>query len=268
MHLGIDALATDHARHLHHQRHADGGVVDEHRVGVLAVLREALAVVGGDDRQGSGPVPLAPPALEELTDQPVGVGHLAVVGVSVGRALRLRGCIWGVRLVQVHPQEHRALLIGKPAERRLDGLASRALLAGRGDLTAEVVVDREALVETGARGQYGGTHEGSRVVPLVRQRLGECSVLGGQGEESVAAHSVTGRVLAGEDGGVRGKRDRGRGDGLEEADTFRGHGIDVRRLHVGWVEVREAVGSGRVDRHQQYVDGCSGGRLGLRSRFR
>jgi hypothetical protein len=69
-----------HAREPPDERHADGRVVDEDAVRLLAVLAEALAVVGGqDDQRVIEDAGRAEP-VEEAADALVGLRDLRVVG--------------------------------------------------------------------------------------------------------------------------------------------------------------------------------------------
>ena len=71
-----------------HERHVRGGVVDEVGVRRLAVIAQALAVVGGEDHERALEQPLLAQPRREPPDHLVGVGDLAEVGRASGSARR------------------------------------------------------------------------------------------------------------------------------------------------------------------------------------
>ncbi len=99
---------------------------------VLAVVAEALAVVGeqDDERLVVDPQLLEP--RDEAADDGVGGGDVAVVLVGVARGEGLGRRVRGVGLVEVEEEEE--LPLGdavQPAARQAQGLAARALLAAQ-----------------------------------------------------------------------------------------------------------------------------------------
>ena len=94
------------ARLPENQRHARGAVVNQEGVPLLVVITQSLAVIGGDDHQSVVAVTGGPQAREEIADERVGVGHLAVVGsAQVARRIRLGRLVGCVGLVQMNPGE-------------------------------------------------------------------------------------------------------------------------------------------------------------------
>ena len=70
------------------ERHADGGVVDEVAVVLLAVLAEPFAVVGGHRERGAAEQPAPLELAAEAADELVDVGDLGLVRAARGSARR------------------------------------------------------------------------------------------------------------------------------------------------------------------------------------
>ncbi len=102
------ALAgTRGAGELHDQRHLDLLAVEQQAVLVLAVVAQTLAVVGEQDDERALVEPAAIELGEEIADQRVGGGDLAVVGVGVARAPGFGWAVGRVRLVEMEQEEER-----------------------------------------------------------------------------------------------------------------------------------------------------------------
>ena len=82
-------------------------VVDEDAVRPLAVLAEALAVIGGDDDQRAIELAGGAQIRQQPADHRVGVGDLGVVRLVL-RRVRLRGAVGFVRIVEMNPARTRA----------------------------------------------------------------------------------------------------------------------------------------------------------------
>src|SRR4029079_11403536 len=77
----------EEARGVEDQRDAERGVVREDPVRLLAVFAQALAVIAGEDDQGTAVLPAGEERLEDGTEQAVRVRHFAVIrrrGVARG----------------------------------------------------------------------------------------------------------------------------------------------------------------------------------------
>ena len=112
------------------QRHAQRRLVGEDAVRQLAVLAEALAVIGGDDDERLARQ--ARQAIEERAERVVGPGDFAGVRI-VGIAPRelLRRLVGRVRIEDVHPREPLVRLRAGPGERRRRRRRRRGARAAR-----------------------------------------------------------------------------------------------------------------------------------------
>ena len=150
------------------ERHVLGGVVDEEGVRVLAVLAEALAVVGEEDEDRAVPDPRALQPRDEAPHDLVGVGDLAEVRLArVAREERLRRLVGRVGVVEVDPGEELLRLHAlEPREGEvhhlvallLDGAEVHDLVLREVEVVGVVV---EALVEAPARVEHPGADEGA-----------------------------------------------------------------------------------------------------------
>ena len=201
-----------------HERDVGGGVVDEVGVTRLAVVAQALAVVGGEDDERALEQPLLAKPRREPPDHLVGVGDLGQVRLArIARGEGLGRVVGRVRVVEVDPGEEAPLADRlEPGERVVHdlvaGLLDRAerdhLVLGEVEIVGVLV---EALGEAPLRLEHPGGHEGSRGKARLVQPLGERHLLLVQEEAAVVAHAVVGRHEASEDRRVRreGERDRG-----------------------------------------------------------
>ena len=86
---GLERAASREApRGAYHERDVRGGVVDEVRVRRLAVVAQALAVVGGEDDERALEQPLLPQPGRQPPDHLVRVGDFAEVRLASGSARR------------------------------------------------------------------------------------------------------------------------------------------------------------------------------------
>ena len=117
------------------QRHAGGGAVQEHRVGPLPVLAQALAVVPGHHDQGVVALPRLPQGVEQAPELAVHEGDLAVVGGAreasgegLGRGVR------GVGVEVVDPGQERPAPVtrAEPRHRGVGGACRVALVVSGG----------------------------------------------------------------------------------------------------------------------------------------
>ena len=258
----------------HEEGHEDRRVVHEEAVRLLAVLAEALAVVGGDEheRAGEGARLLEPPQQprELLVDE----RDLAVVrrigearGEARGRLVRR------VRVVVVDPQEERAAVRGRvhpPQDgvRRRVGEALDVQRAARVvALRQVVVVHVEGAVEAEAAVQREARHERRRAVARLAEVLGGGPHVRRQRVTSVVPDAVGEGHRPGEDRRVRGSRERHVRDRGREAGAPCGEAVEGRRQCGRAPVAADVVGPQRVDRDQQHVRpaaGRRGGRTGGR----
>ncbi len=273
-----DRLCHDAGRHAgpgDQQRHADRRVVEKDAVGVLAVLAEALAVVGGHQHErGLACRPFLDPA-QQAAELRVDEGDLAVVGrPPAGHVLgrRLVGRVW---VEVVDPKKERGgLRAGRrrgvePAQRGLGRGVGGALDVGRatGVLAArEVVVEHEeAAVEAEAALQREAGDEAGRPVAGLAQLLGHAAHPGRQDVGAVVAHPVAERCTAREDGGVGRRRERDVGHRGGETRAAGGQAVERRRDGGGVAVAPHPVGPQGVDRDEDEVRARDGRRGGLRA---
>ncbi len=248
------------------ERHAQGGVVDEELVFVLAVVPEALAVVGRDDDEGvQGLARLLQP-LEKPSDLRVGVGHLAVVGYRP-EALPPggRGVVRRVGVEDVDPGEERPVAGGsQPRQRRVHdrGRAAGAALQAQspsGRAAEGVVEDVEAPIEPRVAGYRVGPDEPARRVAGLSEQCGQGRVGRVEGRREVVADPVLVGLPSRED------RDVGRAclgyldDGVLDEDALRGEAVHVRRLGRPVPVGPDAVRPQRVDGHEEEIRLWRGG---------
>src|SRR5262249_46328207 len=142
-----DPRAADDERHVHRR------VVDEDAVRLLAVLAEALAVIGERDDERVVEDAASGEPLDERADRAVHERDLAVVrAIAELTVERRRRLVVGVRIVEVEPGEEGRVAGFEPGPRRGEHLVGRALreeeLPPWRRAREVVVVDVEALPET------------------------------------------------------------------------------------------------------------------------
>ncbi len=245
----------------HDQRHVRGGVVDEERMGRLAVLAEALAVVGGDDQQRAFEQRRAAQPVDQAAHHGVGVLDLAQVRLAgVARGVGFGRLVGRMRIVEMHPgEEFLRAHAGEPGQRFVHhGVAAFLDAARRFDLLATEVeavgIDVEALVEAPARVEHPGSDEGPRRVARLVQTFGQRRLRGVEEEATVVVHAVPRWVAAGEDRGMRREGQGHRGRGLFEQHAFARQRVQVRRGHAIEPIAAQPIGAQRVERHDDHVD--------------
>ena len=241
-------------------------LVDQDRVSDLVVLPEALAVVRNHGHDRVVFVARGPEPFQDASELCIGERDLAVVGpVLERRVVRRRRPVGRVRIVEVEPgQEGPPVLVSEPGQGRVHRFVGRALRGAGGPALGFV----EALAEVSnpcwkpkAAGDRVGRDEGPGAIALPLEEGGQGQVLRAQGEDDVVAHAVHGRVVAGQDGGVRRAGERNGGQGVLEARSAPCEGIEHGGARPRVAIGAEAVRAQGVDRHQENVRmGRDGGR--------
>jgi hypothetical protein len=240
-------------------RHAQGGVVGEHAVARLAVLAEALAVVGDRHHQQGVAGRRAPQSRmsEQAADLGVDERDLAVVGTTgeLAREPRRRR-VGGVRIEEMDPEEEgsRAVELVEPSQRAADGGVGAALrhhaeLLGPTALEI-VVVDLEPLGQTEAAVEHRRRHERGGAIAAPAQRLGQRGGVVAESVQAVVADAVRRRIAAGQHRGVRRQRDRRRGIGALEAGPPSRQLVERRGARVAVTVGADAIGARGVERDQ------------------
>ena len=204
----------------------------------LTVLAQALAMIGGrqHDHRVGRPRPLD--RVEKHADLGIGKGDLAIVRPPAEAAqVRLGRRVGRMRIEQVQPEEERpgpVLRRGmQPCQGRADGRIRPALDVGQCDRIVAarkcIVVDVEAAPEAESPVDRKARHEGGRVVARALELLGQRRRRGAENELGVVADAVHERRDAGQDGRVRGQRQRDVHDGGREAHAARRQCVKDRR---------------------------------------
>ena len=252
----------DPTGHPQDERYAQRDVVDEEAVLLFLVLAERLAVIGGDHHQRAvGNTERGQPRQEPPEDL-IRVRDLAVVwGLGVTGLVRRRSRVRRVRVVEVDPGEERPAPGGRaldPWARTLFHLRRAPLVLGEegGPLPArlERVVE---LVEPAIQTRLGVHNERPDESPghvrLALEDLGQRPVGSPERRGEVVADAVLERVEPGEDGRVRGARQRHLHDRLLEQAAIRSEPVhDRRRRRPGAVRADPVRPQG-VNRHEQDV---------------
>ncbi len=231
--------------------------IEQDAVLVLAVLAEPLAVVREEDDDRPVVDAEALQLVQQVADDPIGRGHLAVVLLGIARGEGLRRLVGGVRLVDVEEEEKGLLRRGaQPVERQPQGLGPRPLEAAEAAAGLEldaVLVEIEAGPQPVLPLEHIGRHRAARGIPLPFQDLRQerqLALLDPRAVEVVAdvvAHAVVGRLEAGQQGRVGRERERSRRIGVLEKDGVAPQGIDRRGLHTLVAIGRQVVGTQGVD---------------------
>jgi hypothetical protein len=228
--------------------------------GLLPVISQRFAVIGGQHDQRALEPPRALDLAQEPPDLRVDEGDLAVVAL-----LRLRGLVGSVRVEVVHPQEQRGLARGglaQPGQRGVGHL--RGIALGREGFAAPrarvdaIVVDPESLIEPEPGIERERGDERRRAVAGAGQPLGEREVAGLEREVAVGPHPVSGRVEPCEQARVRGQGDRRGGERPIEANAARGQGVDLGRARRGVAVGADPIGARRVERDEDEVEPRAG----------
>ncbi len=242
------------------QRNVERGAVQEDPMGRLAVLAERLAVVGRVHHCGVASKVERVQPFQQPQNLGVGVHDLARVGaggalaVLGGRTVRL------VRIVQMDPQVERTLAAVRLPEPRQRGVHRRARGALDGcqipvldsRVVERVVVGLMPLADAPARMEDIGRDEPRGVIAVREKTLREGRGVFSEHEAAVVAYGVVGRIEAGEEGTVRGQRQRDLGHRTLEQHPLACESRGRNRLE------RPAVGSNvvtsqGVDRDNDHV---------------
>ena len=191
------------------QGDADRGLVQEHRVRLLAVVSQALAMVRGHGDQGAVANAQLLELVQDEGDHRIVEGDLAVVRPGrEGIAKRGRGPIGLMRIVQVQPdEERRGLRRGYSSQwERGSAVLSPRRSASRARtwvaLPPSVVVGLEAPGQAVAAVEDEGAHEGGRPVALLSEDRGQGRETVREVEVAVVPDAVLEGVEAREDRGV------------------------------------------------------------------
>ena len=240
----------------HDPRHPHRRVVGEQPVIRLAVLTQALSVVGDHHDQDLLAVG-QPGLLEQPTELGIHVGDLAIVrtlAVPLGEGRRRLE--HGVRVEQVDPLEETlaGLESVEPVAGRVDGASGAALRVEArraGGASGHVVV---VMLEPARQAEPSVEHcrgdERTGAEPGVAQQPGQRRQVRGQTMQTVLAHAVRRRVETGEHRGVRRQRHRRGGEGALEQRALPRQLAQGRSLDRGAVGL-EPVRPGGVQGDQQ-----------------
>ena len=147
-------------RQLHDQRNLQRLAIEKEAVLLLAVLAEAFAMVGKQDDQGFIVDALALQIVDEITDDAIGVGDLAIVMIPVGAEVWLGRSVGSVRVVEVEEKEEGlARLSVEPFLRRLQRLVTISLYAADGRVAFErldIVVEE---IEAAGNARFASQNE-------------------------------------------------------------------------------------------------------------
>ena len=251
------------ARQLDDQGYLEHLPVDEDQVIHLAVIHQALAVVG---EQNDHRVPVEAQFLEppnQLADHRVGGGDLAVVGIAVAFGERRRRRVGGVRLVEVEEQEERRSRdLAKPARGRGQGLPSWPLQLAEPTAGLEpdaVVVNIEPTPDSGLAAQYVGRNEAAGRVPVPAERFRQRRRRRVQAVAGVVPQAVLGRQQAGEQAGVRRQGHVDVCVGALEQHTLACEAVDGGCFDPVVAVGRQPVRAQGVDRDEHHVRAHRGG---------
>src|SRR6266403_6290175 len=146
------------SRQLEQERHANGLIVEKNPVRGLSVFAQGLAMISHDGYQRAVIKPAQPQPTEEFAHRGIGVCNFAVVRRgSVLGLVRLRRIIGVVRVVEMHPDEERPLVVcGQPLQRVSDDFAAAAFnrLVTVFSLAPSVeagIVEVKSALKTGSR---------------------------------------------------------------------------------------------------------------------
>ena len=180
-HGRADHPRAKRARRVDDQGHAQGGLVGEDAVGVLAVLAQRLAVVGGERRRGCAP---SAPAARSGSSSGPRAASAAATSPVVGRRRSGRRTARAARRGSAARRGGRRRRTALPAHvlepgapRGRDRLRPRPLRHRKAAVVSvpaePVVVDVEAAVQAEARVEGEGAHERARPLAAALQQRGE-----------------------------------------------------------------------------------------------
>ena len=234
---------------------------------LLAVVQQALAVVGGHGDDRAVVEARAAQARQQTTDELVRVGHFPVVGIGV-LAVPLGRRVRRVRLVEVEEREEAARALGLGEARDgfgrdgavplqiADRLGPRLRLEG-------VVPGGEAVGDAGGPPQHEGRHGAGGRIARGLEAVRECPVLRVQREADVVAHAVRRREQAREERRVGGERHRAMAERALEQHSLAGERVEHGRRGLRVAVTAHAVGPQGVDRDQDdrsVLEGAGRGR--------
>ena len=231
------------------ERNPHGGVIEEHAVTRLAVLPQTLSVIAGEDEKRPIVEPMPFQIPDQVADQRVDVGHLAIVGASPVTAPEgLGSTIRGMGIEEVDPGKESTVILGRhPLQRPAHHFPAPPL--GR-TLFRKIPIEVESLIQTGAGIEDRGADEGGRPISLGPEPLGQRQMLRLQAESGLVPDSRMVGKRSGQKGAVGRERERRLGDDLLEQDAVLSQGVD-RRIRRPCVAVGfEPVGPERVHRDQ------------------
>ncbi|MFO0980451.1 MAG: hypothetical protein U1E76_01690 [Planctomycetota bacterium] len=241
------ALLRGHARAAEDEGHVQRRLVDQMAMGVLAVLAQALAVVGGDHHHRVLELAARAQMIEQATQLVIEECDLAIVGPGRELLAERRGWIvWRMRVVVVCPQEPRPR-IGVLQPR--DGAVGDLIGAPFG---AHGIVAVEALVETVARRERHARNHRAGAIAGSAQHVGDRGRAFLEPEDAVVAHAVRERPQRREDRRMARQRGGHLRDRVLEQHSGARHGIDVRGGRATIAVAPEMVGARRVERDQQH----------------
>ena len=225
---------------------------------LLPVLIQPFAMVGEQHDRGAIVDPLPLQVVEELADDRVRRGDLAVV-----RRARVLAAKFGsrrvrrVRLEEVEEEEER--LLRAPFDPALGDrfrFGARPLQAA--DRLAAlhldvVVVEVEGLRQSAVAAEHvRGDGRTGGVALLLQQRRDRRVLRRVEAEADVVAHAVVGRQLAGEERDVRRERERHVRVGVREEDGIVAEPVEVRGLDAGVAVRGEVIRAQGVDRDHDH----------------
>ena len=184
--------------------------VEQQTVLELDVIAEPLSMIGEQADDGVVVEAAFAQRRDQLTDERVGVAHLAVVGVLTDLVEGGRRQVGRMRLEEVDEEEKRSRIVRRTVERVERGCNGRFTVPLReGPARAplprgqRIVVVLEALSDPGRSVQHGRGDGADRAVTGGRKSLGQRLGAIGKGEAEIVAHAVVERQRAGQDRGVR-----------------------------------------------------------------
>jgi len=250
-----------------HHRHPQRRLIDEHPVGDLAVLAEALPVIPdeGDYRRRRHAETFQP--IDDGSNDGIVERNLTVVGMIPeplgerrGRDVRI------VRIVQVKPDEEgRAIgsssrfghlrgdpVLGElpcPIAAPLDLIVRRVPASS----VKAIVVLVESARQARAPVENECADEGRGSIATIVQRRGERRHIIGHSKVAIVAHAVRERISAGEQADVSRQRDRCYRYGTLKEHALRREAIEGRRLRRSVAVRAEMVSACRVERDEENI---------------
>src|SRR6266404_8535314 len=189
----------------------------------------------------------------------VGVRDLAIVRVlAILSAVRLRRIVWAVRIIQMQPQEKRAVwrpLAAEPVYGMRYALFCAAIheanvfvLEGFG--RKSIIVKIETARQTPATVKYERADHSASRVPILFERLSEGTELGIERVAREVLDSVLEWICAGENCGVRRPSERHLCNSALKDNAIMGQAVEGWSFDVGISVAAEVIGPNGVDRDQ------------------